>query len=405
MTSPTPTDMFEATRLTREGRLEEAMALIQGRRVKRPSPATAPERPATAPPSPGFIDLTPPSPHTGDSWTAPTSNAGGTSHSESDEIMPGLHLSRVFHSLMSKWGHKAKEPADAPSPAPRKESQFVERAYSNAAGMRGYKLFIPPAHNGERLPLVIMLHGCTQSPDDFAAGTRMNEIAAAERFFVAYPAQDQRANSAKCWNWFNAGDQRRDQGEPSIIAGLTREIIREFNIDPKRVYVCGLSAGGAAAAVLGMTYPDLYAAVGIHSGLACGAAKDTLSAFAAMRQGAAGAIAAANSIAHKPRSAIVFHGDADKTVNPLNGEAIVAQFQGATPLAASTTQGQSTDGTRFTRTSHTAEGGQTVLEHWILHGCGHAWSGGSKAGSYTDPRGPDASREMIRFFSQQFLAG
>src|SRR5262249_45011176 len=165
-----------------------------------------------------------------------------------------------------------------------------------------------------------MLHGCTQSPDDFAAGTRMNAIADEQTCLVVYPAQASEANPAKCWNWFRPGDQRRDRGEPSLIAGITREIIREYVVDPRRVYVGGLSAGAAAAAVMGATYPDLYAAIGVHSGLACGAASDVSSAFAAMRGGemsSPSAYGGVDAVAEAPTvPTIGFHRDCDTAVHP-----------------------------------------------------------------------------------------
>jgi len=275
-------------------------------------------------------------------------------------------------------------------------ARFEERTYASEAGSRAYKLYIPSSYRGEALPLVVMLHGCTQSPDDFAAGTRMNDLAEEQSFLVAYPAQPQSANASKCWNWFSAGHQQRDRGEPAIIAGITRQIIDDFAIERGRVYVAGLSAGGATAAIMGATYPDLYAAIGVHSGLACGAASDISSAFEAMRQGG---LSAGSS--PRPRRAvpiIVFHGDRDMTVNHVNADEVISQFKAAANLRTTVSHGTAAGGIRYTRIVQADETGLSMLEQWILHGAGHAWSGGSSAGSYTDPRGPDASREMIRFF-------
>jgi poly(hydroxyalkanoate) depolymerase family esterase len=246
--------------------------------------------------------------------------------------------------------------------------------------------------------LVVMLHGCTQSPDDFAAGTRMNQLAEEQNFLVAYPAQDPAANASKCWNWFRPGDQQRDRGEPSLIAGITREVMLSFPVQPGRVYAAGLSAGGAAAAIMGSAYPDLYAAIGVHSGLACGAATDVQTALAAMRRGSQ-TETKLHSGSEPAVPAIVFHGDGDTTVNPINGDQVIAQLKGAAKLRTTVTRGE-IRGVSYIRRVQTEECGRAVLEQWVLLGAGHAWSGGSTEGSYTEPRGPEASREMIRFFLQ-----
>jgi poly(hydroxyalkanoate) depolymerase family esterase len=273
-------------------------------------------------------------------------------------------------------------------------ARFEERSFSNAAGSRAYKVYVPSGYTGQALPVVVMLHGCTQNPDDFAAGTRMNELAEEQTFLVAYPDQPRSANMQKCWNWFNAGDQQRDAGEPSLIAGIALDVVREFSADPTRVYAAGLSAGGAAAAILAATYPDVFAAIGVHSGLACGAAGDMPSAFAAMNGGGAGKARDRRVIV----PTIVFHGDADRTVHPVNGDQVIAQASSGSTLSRVVTHGETPRGTNFTRTVQTDASGREILEQWVLHGAGHAWSGGSTSGTYTDPRGPDASREMMRFF-------
>lgn len=250
------------------------------------------------------------------------------------------------------------------------------------------------------MPLVVMLHGCTQSPDDFAAGTQMNKLAEEHGCLVVYPAQSSSANISRCWNWFNAQDQHRDRGEPTLIAGITRQVMGDYAVDPQRVFIAGLSAGGAAAAVMSATYPDLYAAVGVHSGLAHGAATDMPSAFAAMRNG--GTVTAQERRSGRLVPTIVFHGDQDSTVHPRNGDQVIAQARASGPAelqpTATVLRGQAPGGRSFSRTLHADPDGRSVLEQWVIHGAGHAWAGGSTAGSYTDPEGPDAGREMLRFF-------
>ncbi|MGO4706416.1 PHB depolymerase family esterase [Microvirga sp. 2MCAF38] len=404
-------DMMEATRLTREGRLEEAMAVLRGGLA--PSSAApsgfdgdAQQKPAGH--TPPILDMVPPSMETGGAWTAPqfceahpAGRPGSMSPPQMPEALRGF-LDRVVQPGSVRGLDGLVGPAVRRAPAPLPDgARFEEHSYANEAGSRAYKLYVPSGYDGTALPLVVMLHGCTQSPDDFAAGTRMNDLAEEQTFLVAYPAQAQSANVSKCWNWFDASHQQRDRGEPSLIAGITRQIMRDFPVEPGRVYIAGLSAGGATAAIMGSAYPDLYAAVGVHSGLACGAASDMPSAFAAMRQG--GSPAARGSRPDGGFDAvpiIVFHGDRDTTVNPVNGDQVIAQSRAIADLRVTVSHGEARGGIRYTRTVQTDETGRPMLEQWVLHGVGHAWSGGSAAGSYTEPRGPDASREMMRFFLQ-----
>ena len=276
----------------------------------------------------------------------------------------------------------------APSPS-LAAGKFVRASYSNPHGSRAYKAYIPARNEGQLRPLVVMLHGCKQNPDDFAAGTRMNALADEHGFIVVYPEQPAAANASRCWNWFQSADQQRERGEPSLIAGITRDVIAQYDVDPRRVYVAGLSAGGAMAAIMGQTYPELYAAAGIHSGLPYGAAHDVGSAFAAMRVGTRRADPLCGESMPLAVPTIVFHGDVDTTVHPSNGEHA---------FAARTVESGEASGRTYTRTLETGATGRPALEHWLVHGAGHAWSGGSKSGSYTDPLGPDASREMLRFF-------
>jgi poly(hydroxyalkanoate) depolymerase family esterase len=324
-------------------------------------------------------------------------------------------------TAMHRHAAGAAAALDSVDEAPK--TRFLTGSYTNGAGARNYKLFVPDCYRGQALPLIVMLHGCTQTPDDFAAGTRMNLLAEEKQCFVVYPVQARRDNVAKCWNWFKTGDQQRDRGEPSIIAGITLQIMKIYSVDTRRVYIAGLSAGGAMAAIMAITYPDLYAAAGVHSGLAYAVAHDPASAFAAMKQGAApGAGRASQRVSGAAADCtaiplIVFHGDQDTTVHPRNAQALVAQWNAIRMHARSEAnlvaafppvmieRGQAPGGHTYSRALHHDSGGQVVLELWEVHGAGHAWVGGSSTGSYTDPQGPDATGEMVRFFYQHQRAG
>lgn len=283
---------------------------------------------------------------------------------------------------------------------------FVAHEFANHAGSRGYKLYVPARRPEGPPPLLVMLHGCTQSADDFAVGTRMNRLADTHGFLVLYPEQGAQANPSRCWNWFSPADQHRDAGEPALIAGMVQTVAARHGVDGGRIYVAGLSAGAAMAVVLGQAYPDLFAGVGAHSGLPYASAHDIPSAMAAMKGGRSGV----HPVSPAPRPpvlhavpTIVFHGDRDHTVQAVNGDEIERQAAEARAarggaLKASITEGRSAGGRGYRRTVHADAGGRVHVEAWTLHGAGHAWSGGDAGGSFTDGKGPDASAEMLRFF-------
>lgn len=419
--------MEEATRLTRAGKLQEAMAILQGARTDGNSGMRGEEVSDTQSAGHTFegscevvdeeVDPAKPASAASGGYRAaePTVEAAtkfsmfGHDPQASSLAHGEIGLPSAWLDKLRQWRESQAQPEQArgasESAAP---GAFTAGSFANQVGTRDYKLYLPSGYHGQALPLVVMLHGCTQNPDDFAAGTNMNQLAEEQLFCVLYPAQPMNANSSKCWNWFKADDQQREGGEPAILAGMTRQVIGTYGLDANRVYVAGLSAGGAMATSLAMTYPDLFAAVGVHSGLPHGVAQSLPDALAVM-QGGTGPLGGASTsrastwASHVP--AVVFHGDRDTTVHPSNADRVVAQYAagrtangGEGGLNKRVERGRVPGGYAYTRTSHHDADGQACLEQWVIHGAGHAWSGGDARGSYTDPRGPDAAREMLRFF-------
>ncbi|MCP2015093.1 poly(hydroxyalkanoate) depolymerase family esterase [Deinococcus sp. HSC-46F16] len=306
--------------------------------------------------------------------------------------------------------------ATAPAPGLRAQATGTSVTGSATGGgvTRNYTLYTPPAGAGTPRPLVVMLHGCTQSPADFAAGTRMNDLADQKGFLVVYPEQPSSANQNKCWNWFEPTHQSRGQGEPAAIKAIVDAVKGRTSVDGSRVYVAGLSAGAAMSVIMGATYPDVFSAIGVGAGLEYKAATSTAAAFTAMNSGGpnpdAQGIAAYNAMGTAKRNvrAIVFHGTSDYTVYPVNGDQVAAQWVQTNDLTDDGADNGSKATSQVTSRSGTVSGGRAytvktyaggVVEHWTVTGMGHAWSGGSTAGTYTDPQGPDASAEMWRFFS------
>lgn len=369
--------LARATALTRAGKLHEATAEIQS--------LLRGQRPNSQPPSTDHdvlegefrrLDTGP-----DDKQAAPTPRP-----------QPRTRLSETLRRIAA-GGMPATGPLAARDVPIPKGAQFLSLTHNSAHGSISYRLYIPANQSDAPMPLVVMLHGCTQTPEDFAIGTGMNRVAEARGLLIAYPSQPSARNAQKCWNWFRPEDQHRGRGEPALIAGLASDILRDHCGDPSRVYIAGLSAGAAAAVIVAAQYPDVFSAAGVHSGLPAGSARDVPSAFSAMRQG---------GLAEPHRSivpVIVFHGSNDATVHPQNAKAIISQATKAMPdMASETVLSRSNPGRSVERTIHRNMDGKPMAELWEIDRAGHAWMGGDAAGSYVDPTGPDASRHMIDFF-------
>ena len=307
-------------------------------------------------------------------------------------------------------------------PKARADSSGIwqQYTYNGSAGSRPYFVYTPANYRvGTAVPLMVMLHGCTQTPADFAAGTQMDQLADQKQFIVVYPQQTSTYNQEKCWNWFDSADQSRGNGEPAIIAGIVQAVEQttsQWTIDTHRIYAAGLSAGAAMTVILGATYPDIFAAIGVQSGLEYQAATSSTDAYTALRQGgpdpARQGQAAYNAMGSAARvvPTITFHGTSDYLVYPINGEQVVRQWMQTDHLAShnaynasfnsptSTTNGQVAGGHSYSVYTWNDNNGNEVQEYWLVNGMGHGWSGGSSSGTYTDPQGPGATQAIYNFF-------
>ena len=386
--------MRRASEETRAQNLSEATRLIQAALSGRPETASAIDA-ATRPAALSSVTA-----------AAVDPTDAGPSGPKVQPLGEAFHRFRANRTPPAALaGFRGMTPASAQmrtEPSVPAGARFDARVFSCAEGSRSYKLYVPSSEPARPRGLVVMLHGCTQNPDDFARGTGMNEVAERNGFAVAYPGQTRSDNANGCWNWFEPKHQRRGAGEPAILAGLTEAIVSEFGIDPARVFIAGLSAGGAMAMVMAEMYPELFAAVGVHSGLPTNAAKDVASAFAAMRGN--GKAQGSSRHARYPGRTIVFQGSADTTVHPSNASRII---DAATPETASISSHRTEAGKSRRAATVTVvadQAGYTVAELWLVDSAGHAWSGGQPGGSFVDPAGPDASLQMMRFFSSETAA-
>jgi poly(hydroxyalkanoate) depolymerase family esterase len=296
---------------------------------------------------------------------------------------------------------------------------WVGGSATSMAGARNYQLWVPEGYRGGKpLPLVMMLHGCSQTAVDFAAGTQMHLLGDQFNFFVVYPEQPSSANGTNCWNWFLPEHQSRDAGEPSILAGVIRKVESEYSVRPSRIYVAGMSAGAAMSVIMGVTYPEIFSAVGASAGLEYKAGTDLTSGVLAQElggpnpdlQGQLAFIEMGSRARRMPT--IVFHGSLDLTVNNINGTQIIGQFAQTNDLIDDGFDNNSIDalpeqtlagtapnnGLNYTRDIYLDAAGRSIMERWLVETMTHKWSGGSANGSYTEPRGPSASFEMCRFF-------
>lgn len=297
---------------------------------------------------------------------------------------------RAAQSTVPERGSRLRIPSGA---------QYLARSHRSATGSRRFKLYLPASQPIRPKGLIVMLHGCSQDPDDFAIGTNMNALAEKHGLAIAYPAQTKsRTNSASCWNWFRPRHQMRSAGEPAILASLTRKLMREFGLGRDATFVAGLSAGGAMAVILADLYPDIFSAAGVHSGLARGSARGVISAMSAMRRGgAATGVMPGTALRSSPVRRIIFQGAADRTVHPANAAMIVAAALGRDAEPVKVTK-RSAGGRDYARSDYAGVDGALLVELWMIDGAGHAWSGGCPAGSFADRNGPDATAHMMRFF-------
>ena len=340
-------------------------------------------------------------------------------------MLAALAALAAASAMMPNGGGEAASAEGRRPGGPAATGRFVDGAFTADAGTRRWKLWVPNGYDAARRhPLIVMLHGCTQDPDDLARGTRATDRADRAGALVLFPEQPESANPKKCWNWYDPAHQRRDDGEPSLIVGMTRQVSRDWAVDSQRVYLAGISAGAAMASIVAISYPDVYAAAALHSGIPYRAASTVMEAVGVMAKGApdtarlARLALEAMGTRARPIPAIIVQGADDPIVRPVNATHTRDAWVAMNALARGKSSASATLDVNARRTEFSAGGLAVVrecfgestartceVETLLVSGLGHAWSGGSKLGTFTDERGPDATEAIMHFLLAHRMPG
>ena len=303
--------------------------------------------------------------------------------------------------------------AVGPQSASGAAGSLVKGSYTGPDGTLSYEVYVPSGYVAERrVPLIVALHGCSENAEQFRQVTRFDELAEAKNAIVVFPDKSSYADSTSCWNWFKTSHMQRGTGEPALIAGVVDKVRQNYAIDDRRIYATGLSAGGAMASVMSATYPDVFAAAGVGSGCEYAAGASCAGYRGIDPEDAGQRAYQAMGTQAREVPVIVFQGDQDKTVPEVNAEQLVQQWQATDDWADDGARNStipadpvkvkdpapSGGGHTYTVRDYADGQGNELIQFWVVHGMGHAWSGGCDCEAYADTNGPNESAAMYAFF-------